>query len=167
VSLLRQRGRDGLTLFESLLAVDDDDHGQPQRRHNAIANQLAAALPSSVVKVLLDRDPLGSNGVRPDLSVWNADGKIVLAEVSCPYEGHEDVLEASFQRKASKYAALACTLATDTVRSVVCGRLSSAPRVADTQGMSLASRIWVFIMDVRHNVVMTHWTNARLAYKRA
>jgi len=88
-------------------------------RHNSIVNRLVEALPRSIAKFLLDRNPFGRRAVRPDLIVWKADGEIVIVDVACPYEGHEDNIESAFQRKVEKYTPLAIELASGAVRSVV------------------------------------------------
>jgi len=75
-------------------------------RHNAIVDRLVQALPASCA-CKPEACPLSSSGLRPDLTVYRDEGRVVLAEVRCTYEAGANTLERSYREKLKKYTDLA------------------------------------------------------------
>ena len=80
--------------------------GQMRTRHNAILERVRKAIPSSSGTLLIDQKVPGSNcQLRPDIVLLD-NKKVLIADLTIPYESGPDAFQKARNEKRAKYAEL-------------------------------------------------------------
>ncbi|KAL5510008.1 hypothetical protein EMCRGX_G005472 [Ephydatia muelleri] len=81
--------------------------GMARDRHNAILERIVKAVPEFMGTKMKEQPLPGTGDNRPDLTIISPCGrKVMLVEVSCPFEGSPTALEDAAAHKVTKYEPL-------------------------------------------------------------
>ncbi|KAG8175005.1 hypothetical protein JTE90_014340 [Oedothorax gibbosus] len=118
------------------------------KRHNDIQDRLIKAIPCTkeVLSVNRSLEDIDST-LRPDILVKNADGSLILLDVTCPFEDGEDAFDKARAFKISKYQPLIDALAARGTSATV---EAFVPSVDGMRAMSGSCVPWTFHQNIQN-----------------